>query len=157
LFSNLGKVIPGFDSLVLAGAGKQGRTRDLVVKLTGPSGAPYVVDFEDLSDGQRVLVVLYTLLVELRRGAGLVLLDEPENYVSLHEIQPWLVALDDELGDSGQLLLISHHPEVIDYLAAEKPLLFVRDGTGPARVSDPGFRREDGLRASEQIARGLAQ
>ena len=155
LFNSLREIIPGFHSLTLAGAGKQGRTRDLVVKIEGPSQIPYAVDFDDLSDGQRVLVVLYTLLLDIRRGSGLVLLDEPENYVSLPEIQPWAVALSDALGDGGQLMLISHHPGVIDYLAAERPLLFTRDGAGPVRVSDPGFSRDEGLRASEQIARGL--
>jgi hypothetical protein len=155
LFASLQRAIPGFDSLALTGAGKQGRTRDLVAKLAAPSGSPYSVDFGDFSDGQRVLVVLFTLLLDLRRRAGLVLLDEPDNFVSLREIQPWLAALDDALGDDGQLLLISHHPAVINYLAAETPLLFQRAGGGPVRVSDPGFSRDEGLQASEQIARGL--
>lgn len=155
LFSSLRAVIPGFHSLMLTGAGRQGRTRDLAVKFEAPPSEPFVVDFEDLSDGQRVLVVLHTLLLDIRHGSGLILLDEPENYVSLAEIQPWLVALDDALGEASQLLLISHHPGVIDYLASERPLWITRDGAGPARVSDPGFSREEGLSASEQIARGL--
>jgi len=154
LFSRLQGAIPGFQSLALTGAGNQGRTRDLVAKCIAPASNPFFVDFADLSDGQRVLVVLYTLLLDLRTGAGLVLLDEPDNYVSLREIQPWLAALDDALGDDGQLLLISHHPEVINYLAPERPLLFTREAGGPVRVVDPGFDREQGLQASEQIARG---
>lgn len=103
-----------------------------------------------------MLIVLYALLVDIRRSSSLLLLDEPENYLALTEIQPWLSALDQALGDHGQLLLISHHPEVIDYLAAERPLLFSRDSLGPVRVGDPGFERESGLKASEQIVRGLS-
>ncbi|MCA9521003.1 MAG: AAA family ATPase [Myxococcales bacterium] len=155
VFAELREVVPGFRQLKLLGAGNQGRTKDLLVELDGPSGEPYPIAFQDLSDGQRVLIVLYALLVDIRRSSTLLLLDEPENYLSLTEIQPWLSALDQALGDHGQLLLISHHPEVIDFLAAERPLLFARDGLGPVRVGDPGFDRESGLKASEQVVRGL--
>jgi hypothetical protein len=52
-------------------------------------------------------------------------------------------------------LLISHHPEVIDSLAAERPLLFERADGGPVRVRTDIFVRDDGLRASEQLLRGI--
>lgn len=155
LFEALRRAVPGFRSLALVGAGKQGRRRDLVARFDSPEGGQHELEFEALSDGQRSLIVLYTLLVDLHRGPRLVLLDEPENYVGLTEIQPWLHALDDALGEHGQLLLISHHPEVIDELAAERPLLFERAEGGPVRVRTDVFSREDGLKASEQILRGL--
>jgi ABC-type transport system involved in cytochrome c biogenesis ATPase subunit len=155
LFDSLSKVIPGFDSLALVGTGKQGRTRDLVVRFKTPDGQKYDVDFAEISDGQRVLIILYTLLLDLGESPGLLLLDEPENYVALYELQPWLHALDDALGDAGQLLMISHHPEVIDFLAAETPYLFDRIDGGPLRVQPAVFDRDSGLSASEQITRGL--
>jgi len=51
--------------------------------------------------------------------------------------------------------LISHHPEVIDFLAAENPILFDRSFGGPVRVKGVEFERETGVKASEQIGRGL--
>lgn len=155
LFEELRRALPGFRSLALVGTGKQGRTRDLVARFDSSTGTSYDLDFESLSDGQRALIVLYTLLVDLRAAARLMLLDEPENYVGLTEIRPWLQALDDALGEHGQLLLISHHPEVIDDLAAERPLLFERVDGGPVRVRTDVFDREGGLKASEQLLRGL--
>jgi len=47
-------------------------------------------EFADLSDGQRQLIVLYTILESLRNETYSVLLvDEPDNFISLREIQPW--------------------------------------------------------------------
>jgi hypothetical protein len=52
-------------------------------------------------------------------------------------------------------LLISQHPEVIDVLASERPLLFERIDGGPVRVRTNIFQRDSGLHASEQLLRGL--
>ena len=155
MFARIREAIPGFHSLALVGAGKQGRTRDLVVRFSTPDGGRYEVDFEKISDGQRVLIVLHSLLADQCGRSRLLLLDEPENYVAIAEIQPWLVALDEVLGERDQLLMISHHPEVINYLAAEQPYRLYRDHGGPVRVSMVEFDRETGLKASEQLVRGL--
>src|SRR5262249_6722525 len=51
----------------------------------------YELRLDELSDGQRALLALYTL-VRLSAGQGYTLmLDEPDNYVALPEIQPWLM------------------------------------------------------------------
>jgi predicted ATPase len=155
LFEQLVEALPGFQALVLKGAGKQGRTRDLVVQMRAEGQKSYEVDFDAVSDGQRVLIVLYALLADISAAPRTVLLDEPENYVALSELQPWLQRLDEALGDAGQLFLISHHPEVIDFLASENSILFERPGGGPVRVKSADFDRESGLKASEQIARGF--
>ena len=55
--------------------------------------------------------------------------------MALREIQPWLMKLSDVIEASGgQLFLISHHPEVIDYLAAGSAFKFERPGGDVARV-----------------------
>jgi predicted ATPase len=155
LFVELRRALPGFRSLALIGGRWDGRSRNLVARFDSPGGREHELEFEALSDGQRALVVLYTLLLDLRSGPRLVLLDEPENFVGLTEIRPWLQALDDALGQHGQVLLASHHPEVIDSLAAERPLLFERVDGGPVRVRTDVFARDEGLRASEQLLRGF--
>jgi len=155
LFEQLTEALPGFQALALKGAGKQGRTRDLVVQMRAEGQKSYEVDFDGISDGQRALTVLYALLVDIGAAPRTFLLDEPENYVGLSELQPWLQRLDEVLGDAGQLFLISHHPGVIDFLEPENPILFERPGGGPVRVKSADFDRESGLKASEQIARRL--
>jgi ATPase subunit of ABC transporter with duplicated ATPase domains len=82
-------------------------------------------------------------------------IDEPDNYLALAEIQPWLFALSDRIDDEGgQAILISHHPELIDLLAPQHGVLFSRTGLGPVRVEP--FRPDalGILHPSEQIARG---
>ena len=81
--------------------------------------------------------------------------DEADNFVSLRELQPWLHGLRRATEDEGaQALIISHNPEVIDYLAAEDAWLFERDDGGPSRTRPLPLETDSGLKASEQIARG---
>src|SRR5258708_199774 len=45
----------------------------------------------ELSDGQRRLIGLYAILHFLIMKGCTVFIDEPDNFISLREIQPWLV------------------------------------------------------------------
>ncbi len=108
--------------------------------------------FAELSEGQRALVVLYALLHAAPREATLCI-DEPEEFLSLREIQPWLNLLMDKTEDGGQALLISHNPGLIDLLASSNGILLGRAGGGPVQVQ-PVPRDESGLAISELLARG---
>jgi hypothetical protein len=93
--------------------------------------------------------------VGLRDEGFHLFLDEPDNYVALREIQPWLSALTDSCGEGvEQAFLISHHPEIIDHLALSSGRWFERDSNGPARVSEKPKAQVDGLKPSESVARG---
>lgn len=85
------------------------------------------------------------------------LLDEPDNYISSREIQPWCMAAEEILNEQGQCVLISHHPEVIDYLAETKGLWMTRNKSGESRITDPPRIEDNGelLTYSQMIARGL--
>lgn len=146
----LSEVIPGFLHLRAQTAG---RAKVLVAKLAYPGGEPYEIDFDLLSDGQKALVVLYVLQSSLFRRATVICLDEPDNFVSLREIQPFLVSLSDLADETGaQLFFISHSAEVIDYLGASESIFLERPDGGSTRVGAiaPGGP----LRLSERIARG---
>lgn len=151
LWSSLAKVVPGLQWLKLVTAG---RARQLVAGMVTAS-SPYEVDFDELSDGQRALIALYTLLAGVNQDARCYFFDEPELHVGLSEIQPWLVELDERLIDKGQVFVVSHHPEVVDYMAAGHAFVFERPDGGPARVRPALFERNGGLPASVQVARGL--
>ena len=111
LFVRLGEILPGFRTLKTVSIGQHGRKRELVVAFGfGEPETKYEVDFDDLSDGERATIVLYCILMDPDSSERILLLDEPENYVGLHLVQPWLVELADDLRDEGQLFLISHHP-----------------------------------------------
>ncbi len=131
-----------------------------LVGVFGAGDKPQEYNFHELSDGQRALTVLYALTMLTAGQKQMLLIDEPVNFVGLSEIQPWLVALSDACGTTiPQAVLSSHHPEVIDYLGADRAILLSRDGTGPTRV-EPLFEKleylvPDGpLRLSQVMARG---
>jgi ATPase subunit of ABC transporter with duplicated ATPase domains len=109
----------------------------------------------ELSDGQRCLLALYMVLHFLIAKGHSVFIDEPDNFISLREIQPWLLAATEAVEDhQGQLILISHHPEILNQWAQEHGLRFFREDNGHVRTekfkTDPGGM----LLPSELVARG---
>lgn len=149
LRQRLRQVLPGFHSLTLSG----GDQRTLRAGFSAEAGATYEFKFNELSDGQRALIVLYTLIHVL--GQATVFIDEPQDYVALPELQPWLVELREAVQARGlQVLLISHHPELIDYLAPDAGVWLERSPNGPTRVLPEPVEDGSGLRLSERVARG---
>ncbi len=112
--------------------------------------------WNELSDGQRCLTELYAVLhFVLLTHAGTGIFDEPDNFLSLREIQPWLTAVEDVVEQRGaQVLIASHHPEVIDFWAPENRALFVRGHAGPVRIEPLPTQPDSPLTLSELIARG---
>jgi len=120
----------------------------------GDESANQSFRFDELSDGQRALIALYVLRWAVAGPGKTLVLDEPDNYVSLREIQPWLTEMTDlALGKGGpQLWIISHHPEVLNLLATDYGARFFREGAGPTRVER--FKPAEGIDAAETVARG---
>ncbi|TMQ08689.1 MAG: hypothetical protein E6J91_32585 [Deltaproteobacteria bacterium] len=61
----------------------------------GPNGATRSYDIGELSDGQRLILVLSALVEVAGQRELAIILDEPDNYVALQEIQPLLLSLMD--------------------------------------------------------------
>lgn len=157
LRDSLREVLDGFDSLVLKSGGEQVRILRSLWKREGEKPGASATDeyaFEELSDGQRALIALYTLLHAYSYTGATLCLDEPDNFVALREIQPFLSELHER--ERIQSLVISHHPEVINLLAPDACLRFERTAGGPVRVS-PFPVPQDGkvaLMPAELVARG---
>jgi ATPase subunit of ABC transporter with duplicated ATPase domains len=119
------------------------------------AGRRYELRLEELSDGQRALIALCAL-TRITEGQGYALfLDEPDNYLALSEIQPWLMALEDACGSVvPQAVLCSHHPEIVDYLGAEVGVWLDRTDAGPTTIRPLPEPKEGSLRLSELMARG---
>ena len=154
IFPELKRVLPGFNSCNLKEAGEAKVLKVLFDRPDG-HGRPIAFDFKALSDGQRVIIALYTLLYGLKDEGISLFLDEPDNFVALREIQPWLTALADFTGEGiEQAVLISHHPDIINYLAPSSGRWFERESNVPTRVSDQPKAAADGLTMAETVARG---
>jgi len=84
--------------------------------------------FDELSDGQRILIVLYTLIHYSRANENYILcLDEPENFLALPEIQ---------------------------YLASHAGYWFSRQDNGAVRTQRVIEEGESGLSIAELVSRG---
>lgn len=129
--------------------------RLLFAEFTQSSGKSVKLYSHELSDGQRCLIGLYAILHFVLAKGSTVIVDEPDNFVSLREIQPWLMAVADlvERGH-GQILLISHHPELINQWAPDCGVQFIREGVGPVRVDNFHGDPNSALSPAELIARG---
>jgi hypothetical protein len=159
LRTKLTSVLPGFVSLDLRSSGADAALLSAKFEVGGGQNSdrakPITFRFDELSDGQRSLIVLYTLLYFALKGGHTLCLDQPDEYVSIEEIQPWLLTALDELdAGAGQLLLISHHPELINVLAPEHGLWFERPSGASTRVRPFAALPNSPLQAAEQIARG---
>jgi len=152
--ANLRVVLDGFNSFRFAEAGRNRRILETVFENPSDHKRPLEYRFHDLSDGQRMLIVLHTLIYALRSEDVTLCMDEPENFLALAEIQPWLVRLYDFCIDGEiQALLASHHPQVIDYLAVSSGYWFERQNGGPACVRRI-IRDHNGLSVSELVTGG---
>jgi predicted ATPase len=152
----LAEVIDGFSGIRLEKVGQETRAFTVIFE---EQPERYELRLDELSDGQRALIALYAL-VHITAGQGYTLfLDEPDNYVALSEIQPWLMALSDACGETiPQAVGCSHHPELIDYLGGDRGLILRRESSGVVtarKVEATDASR--GLRLSELVARGWEQ
>ena len=153
----------GFRRIQLEKVGRDARSLTLIFsdQEDANSRDGYNLRFDEISDGQRALIMLYGLITLARFQGCTLLIDEPENYVALREIQPWLMCLNDSVGEAfPQVVVSSHHPELIDYLGYEHGIMLHREPSGIITVGRPQTTQEAeeddvvGLKLSELVARG---
>lgn len=147
-------VWPDFRSFKLVDAGLN--TKALQLRFEPEGSKPILLFFEQLSDGERALIGLYMLRAALEAGAArTVLIDEPDNFVGLPELQPWVLSMRELLDDEHQLVLISHHPEILSNSGESNGRYLSRDNhTSPTRIRP--LKIPEGMTAGEAIARGWA-
>ncbi len=117
--------------------------------------------FYELSEGQRILIILYSIIYYSKIRPTILVLDEPDNFVTLREIGPIINNLIERSEDKEnplQSIIISHHPEIIDALGFSNGILLRRkDGGATEAIKD--LRKslpvmDSGMLMSEIIARG---
>jgi ABC-type Mn2+/Zn2+ transport system ATPase subunit len=154
---------------------KEGTLPDLLAFEARPSGDSSIVTclfknqegpsirfrLDELSSGQIASVILQTMASFAEVHGGALILDEPGNFLAVSEMQPFLASLEKLALEHGRQVIIStHHPIAIDFLAAGHGLWFERDPSGPTRspmpfrVPDDATSEDAYLRVSDLIARG---
>lgn len=147
-------VWPDFRSFKLEDVGL--RSKALQLRFETPAqGDGGTLYFDQLSDGEKSLVGIYMVIAALRqRSIRSVFIDEPDNFVGLPELQPWVVTLMGEVGSDLQAIVISHHPEILG-LGQEHGTYFWREShTSPTQAGP--LQVPEGLTAYEAVARGWA-
>lgn len=149
---SLKRCMDGF--LTLKFSSQDDGIRRLRAEFTSPARKRVTYSISELSEGQRCLISLYMILhFSIERG-DTVFVDEPDNFIALREIQPWLLSAEEAVEEhGGQLILVSHHPETLNQWAPLYGVRFFREQNGQVRAAkfSPG---ESDLQVSEVIARG---
>ncbi len=149
---SLRRCMDGF--LALKFSSQEDGVRKLRAEFTSPTKKRVSYSISELSDGQRCLISLYMILHFPIEWGDTVFIDEPDNFIALREIQPWLLSAEEAVEEyNGQLILASHHPETLNQWARLYGLRFFREQNGQARVAKFSSA-ENNLQPSEVIARG---
>ena len=146
-------VWPDFKSFRLVDVGLN--TKALQLRFDAANGADAgALFFDQLSDGEKALIGLYMVRAALATGAAqTVLIDEPDNFVGLPELQPWVLSLRELLDENHQAIVISHHPEILSSAGEDFGCYLWRDNhTSPTRIGL--LKVPEGLSPGEAIARG---
>jgi hypothetical protein len=160
LFDDLREVIPGFESMALKDAGMGYRVLLLNFFADGAQGqarSSFSQFFNEVSDGQRVLAGLYTALRFALKPETTLLFDEPDNFIALKEIEPWLDAVLQKVEDADnntQVLIVSHHPELLNRLGFKSGVVLDRPGGRHTRTQAFSDPLQTGLSPAELVARG---
>ncbi|MCC6157065.1 MAG: AAA family ATPase [Deltaproteobacteria bacterium] len=154
LQKSLQEIWPGFHEWRYSQFSEETRTFRIVRRT--PDGRAVDTRFDALSDGERVRLLLYALLAAIRSDNRVLVLDEPENFLGLREIQPWLLEFRDIVTDfEAQGIIASHHPELINYLGRDDGIWMRRDGVGPTRITDEAPTiPEGGVSLADYVIRG---
>ena len=130
--TSMKEVLSGFETLRFVD--EETGARRLRADFTAPNSQRVGYAISELSEGQRCLFSLYLILHFLIAKGHTVFIDEPDNFISLREIQPWILAAEEKVEDNNaQLVLVSHHPELLNQWASKYGVRFFREGNGQVR------------------------
>lgn len=116
-FKLLGEVLPGFKSINWR---PMARNLTALEAVFDSGEARIKFELDELSEGQKCLIALYAVLHFGLGNGGCVAFDEPDNFLALPEIEPFLNHLEDAIDHRGaQAFLVSHHPEFYNRLATD--------------------------------------
>jgi energy-coupling factor transporter ATP-binding protein EcfA2 len=102
----------------IMGFGPKGR---LVVEGTTDSGASYRHPIEELSSGERQMLLLIGFTVAFLRPGGIVLLDEPDLHLHIAMVEQLMETVERVVQErNGQLIVASHSPRVWEWFAREE-------------------------------------
>lgn len=131
-------VIPGLSGMTLVDVGDKSKELKVEVKAAGVKKA---YSFAELSEGQRMLIALYAIVHFVISDGATICIDEPDNYLSMGEVSSLIETLRDacEEVSTGQVMVVSHHPEFYKQTGVEYGYIVSRSLDG--RISARNIRQ----------------
>lgn len=101
-------------------------SKSMIVRFDA-NNANLIVDFKDLSDGEKCFFLCAVVLAANKSyGPLFCFWDEPDNHLSLSEVGHFITSLRRSFQDSSQILVTSHNPEAIRKFSDENTFLLDR-------------------------------
>jgi len=129
-------VIPDFHTFTRRGRNEKGS--ELLVGFKRPdTGTELLVEFGRLSDGEKCFFLSAAILAYAKHaGPVFCFWDEPDNHLSLPEIDHFITHLRKMANRGGQFVATSHHPHAIRSFADENTFVLRR----PSHLEPPAIR-----------------
>lgn len=125
LLERLSDYLDGFESMVFAKMDAD--MSSLKVRLQTPAG-PQEFAMSELSEGQRVILLLVSVLLYSSKAGSCLVLDEPDNFLSPLTARTFVNELytRSDLEQELQVIVVSHNPNVIEEISSEYVKIFSR-------------------------------
>lgn len=95
----------------------------------------------DLSSGERQALIIMSRILRAGTGAPVVMIDEPDAYLHPSLSKRLVLALEQGVGDDGQLIVATHSPSILDGIPPAS-ILRLEHGGPPRPVADETDRLE---------------
>lgn len=120
-------VLPDFIGIRMERVGADSKRAVIQFSPDG-GGRPLDLPFGRLSSGEKCFLLMAALLAaNLACGPFFCVWDEPDNYLSLSEVGPFVMGLRRAFLDKGQLIVTSHNPEAILKFSGRDTFVLLRD------------------------------
>jgi len=120
--------MPDFGSFKFVTTGRD--EKELVFKFNDPAGKSLELNFQQLSDGEKIYFLTATVLAAITNEESVLCLwDEPDNYVSLPELSHFITACRKAFENSkvaSQVIMSSHNARTINEFSEHNTFLVSR-------------------------------
>jgi predicted ATPase len=120
--------MPDFGSFKFVTTGRD--EKELVFKFNDPAGKSLELNFQQLSDGEKIYFLTATVLAAITNEESVLCLwDEPDNYVSLPELSHFITACRKAFENSkvaSQVIMSSHNVRTINEFSEHNTFLVSR-------------------------------
>lgn len=121
--SYIKNIIPDFDSIESELRFKDNRN----IRVNFKKNKVFSIDFERLSDGEKCFFLSAVLIAINKHYEPLFCFwDEPDNYLSLSEVEHFVMELRRAFKNGGQLLVTSHNSQAIERFSGENTFFLDR-------------------------------